>query len=1856
MGCTIKTKKGKISILADTLHVVFDTKMADYIYDKTRSFEFRKKMSGSKFVDKNGEAIPLFYVDKHKLNTTSVAEELANTNDSINYLTTDYTAALRNELNRPDVVFLNTIETSNVKGAVVPNLSYLTDSTKNAFGYSNTININNGQEVIVFDEEELIKLSELDSKEVNEYEEAKYAEITPATASDTVNTLTIESLNELLRAGIASKGSGFSIENDSEQTEEMKVTNFGKRIIISVNLNENKEKIFSTKPDLLAPLLRNVAKTGFVTLKRAISQSEYFKTIHSNNSGFSVFKLQDELVSSIVAAKFFIKLNPTSETSVKLQNELDKFDSSSEIEQGVDEVLYSLYGKLTHEAIDDVNVLVVKNDEATMILDNMFNTFSNRENLIHLKKQLSTSENEVKDNVIIKWQNRLINMLDDKLNKLNIIKLRFNNISAFDNEAGDNTKAIKDNLKLLTKQIDAVDESESEYKLLKAITANTIVDFKNMQLVQRYFDELDTIDTNKLDYAGKLDYAFKVNVIREVMSTISDISNFTEIKESILSNTSAYNIDEITRIKKHLSELDSLMKDANANNKRVTELSEMAMQLVLDDIESPDGRIVIKDSLFGISDLTVAQAQLDSLMDVNNPLAAMLKKNYQKYLFMKDKAVNKQQIEADNNLHKILGDMYNNKEAVIKFMDSILNEDNQLISDVDTSIDDERLERMNALSIIIRNTYNGSKAHKKAQFEFNDWYRKHYHTKFSDLYYDKMNSLSSESRDAIDELSARKREVTDAVKFRNNNIYDTDLLEENEKLQLDGIALDRKDLMASNEEVSKFYEDISDMVDVDNNKELVDAFSKVQKDRNNIRQKAWLLRNANLSDDFQEQVREKFDIIPNNKYNKYVSKLKSAIMNKVKDRDGLVNVDKLSEKDQADLRLLSKFTMATNKGDLVYKGDAESTPLSEYGAFRWTTDIVRNLMEGPVPPSYEKVEAVETSDSQEDSDIFKAISEAFDWLDSHTEEVASDYYIETRNRLQTDVSKEGQEAYSKWLNDNHVNGKPLQMWTKLMPKDVINNMQDLKGKSHFAGTSTYNAEYLNQEVTEGELNTLKTIKPNPVYEALNNKQKEMITYLNKTMLPLVNHLANTIYSKGALPSIENDESLSKKEKDKVTHSILKDTLGEDLRFIKFNELNLLNQKPVIRYRYYNDTELETHEHYLTSISKQVRDSYGIDLSEYVDDIHKAEQSKDEVVKAAAIKTRELVGESYTMMDVFDTINDEIRIENKKVHRESLDMDITKTLPAFIDNALTHKYKTKLESQLRLGLSMIKNATVQKTTGIDGTKVLNSATRVFNKITGKNELTEVVVEQTQSRLYERMKMDLEMIFYDNFTKPGNNNKYIEMARNYVSLNGIGFNPYSAIKNVAYGGLMMFTEAHAGYHFNKAQLRAGSAEYLRSFNELIQTVVNTQKGDKVQAKSLAIAMLSYFDILDTQIETDMIANSKGKKGYKHTAKNLIMLAAYGMQQAGESFMQHSALLAMTRSHRIIDGKVKSFEEYAMGKLKNYTVKEIRADVTKAEEINKENKEKVKELKKEFEKFDTLHDVSELVDGEYVANGVSDWELAEFRIKAQGVNQKIHGIYNKSDKGAIEHTMMGQLLMQFRHWMRPGWVKRYGSRGGFKTEKFWNVRRGEYDVGSWKVVRDFLKSPLSEGGLDFYLDGNERNARNNFVAISKAYLSFARNFKTHYGALNRQEQAEVRRIAAEMSALVIVAALAMTLAGLGDEDDEDSNFYNSIVYIANAVTIELTGFVPIYSWVGQTQALIMNPVAIMATVGKVATLLKDVLLYPIRNEDERTYQGGVYYKESKILVGIGKITPLVYDVMRYTHMARNQSTYKSQFLGIN
>ena len=166
------------------------------------------------------------------------------------------------------------------------------------------------------------------------------------------------------------------------------------------------------------------------------------------------------------------------------------------------------------------------------------------------------------------------------------------------------------------------------------------------------------------------------------------------------------------------------------------------------------------------------------------------------------------------------------------------------------------------------------------------------------------------------------------------------------------------------------------------------------------------------------------------------------------------------------------------------------------------------------------------------------------------------------------------------------------------------------------------------------------------------------------------------------------------------------------------------------------------------------------------------------------------------------------------------------------------------------------------------------------------------------------------------------------------------------------------------------------------------------------------------------------------------------AYFMQHIGEHQIQNTVLLAMLHSHRVVKGEIMSYANYAKQFDISAAVKKMTEEGKSSEEIKlyiDNNKKDAKVLKKEFEEYGKLIDEYELKNGEAVlkeGSVITDKQLSNFKNKVIGVNQKLHGIYNKDDAAMLQRYALARLGMQFRKWIRPAWNRRFGRRFG-KTD---------------------------------------------------------------------------------------------------------------------------------------------------------------------------------------------------------------------------
>lgn len=208
-----------------------------------------------------------------------------------------------------------------------------------------------------------------------------------------------------------------------------------------------------------------------------------------------------------------------------------------------------------------------------------------------------------------------------------------------------------------------------------------------------------------------------------------------------------------------------------------------------------------------------------------------------------------------------------------------------------------------------------------------------------------------------------------------------------------------------------------------------------------------------------------------------------------------------------------------------------------------------------------------------------------------------------------------------------------------------------------------------------------------------------------------------------------------------------------------------------------------------------------------------------------------------------------------------------------------------------------------------------------------------------------------------------------------------------------------------------------------------------------------------------------------------------------------------------------------------------------------------------------------------------------------KIRGINNKLYGIYNQEDKNAMQSRAVGRLLMMYRNWMRPLWLKRYG------VERY-NYDTGTFEEGYYRTLWDFmntLRKDLKNGELDIVKQWNN---------------------------LDDAQKSNIYRGLAEIATFLSLLGIIATLKGTPDDDEKDDWLTEYITYSIIRLKADLGSLMPGPTMLDEGLRLFDNPFAAVRVLKNTRQLLNlfdpDVWTTEI---DQGIYKG--YTKAGKIML---------------------------------
>lgn len=829
------------------------------------------------------------------------------------------------------------------------------------------------------------------------------------------------------------------------------------------------------------------------------------------------------------------------------------------------------------------------------------------------------------------------------------------------------------------------------------------------------------------------------------------------------------------------------------------------------------------------------------------------------------------------------------------------------------------------------------------------------------------------------------------------------------------------------------------------------------------------------------------------------------------------------------------------------------------------------------------------------------------------------------DRFYEDLDAMYREAYKLYPTDQKARAKYINKWytsnTVEKTADEVKKMEAMMKKRLGTGEA-YNEWKRSQYYMSKNLwykdRKKAYYKPNPAkyrsaaYDALTDNEKKSLKYIQDLLAYLISHTAGGIVEGGYIPAVPNSNrsdyqkllaEMGFHNAHKTDHNYF-DRDGEPIRILPFSFVRKLNQKKL---------EDESNA-----------------------------QTKEEL---EAIRKR----------------NEELRKENEEAHAAAIQQDLRKVIPIFIRSAMQHKFKQSVQFELhRVYDSLLENHRIVETK--NGAFIIDKAKKLAGKANIRTER-----KLSNSRILDHYKNWLAQIFYDEFEH--DEGKFTVAARvlqNYTSFKNMALNPYSAVNNTVYGVLMSRMEAAGGEFYSNSDWNWSGKEYAKGMlSYLSDDYESTDYGSK------ASAFIQEFPIMMDYRETG-ITEADAKYGNAALNKTAWLYSkVFFMQHVSEHMLQNRILLTMANSHRIVNGKIISYADFERSELA--TTDPYNKTESENKAIIESNKAKKKELKAAWEKYTKLYDAFDFELNERGRGrlklkddaGVTDVELADFQARVLGVNQRLHGIYNREDAGVIQRYALGRLAMQFRKWMRPGFTKRYGKDvGNFLASGYWNERRAIFEEGTYVTAAKFLRQPFLnwQGSMAERKEAGEQlNAVMAFGNLLRDYGRFLTNIRVHWHSLNDNEKANIRQIMFEWAAFSFAVLAASLYMGMKDDDEEKGLGYYFVAQQLDRSILELSTYTPLAigfgvekPWIGgglfnEYNKIVKSPFAAVGTLEKIFLLGAQLVAYPFLDEEERVYQSGTYHDQDKLWVKIQQLIPIYNQYFRGANLESQYRFYR-------
>lgn len=408
---------------------------------------------------------------------------------------------------------------------------------------------------------------------------------------------------------------------------------------------------------------------------------------------------------------------------------------------------------------------------------------------------------------------------------------------------------------------------------------------------------------------------------------------------------------------------------------------------------------------------------------------------------------------------------------------------------------------------------------------------------------------------------------------------------------------------------------------------------------------------------------------------------------------------------------------------------------------------------------------------------------------------------------------------------------------------------------------------------------------------------------------------------------------------------------------------------------------------------------------------------------------------------------------------------------------------------------------------------------------------IVKGQSDNRILQRLDDLFTMQVYGRYRRDEGQWGKIDRAKTgdfiakLTALNMLGLNLLSGISNVATGKVMMRIEAVAKQFFSETSVLKADRIYGSQLHHTLGEI-----GQRVKTSKLAL-WDELFNVLQDYEQVSKEVNWARKSRF---AQLYGTNALFALNNSGEHWMQNRTSLACAMEYKMKrpDGTITNLW-----------------DAMEVVYIDPNNKKKGAKLqvKEGYTKEDGTEFTSE--------------DVYAFERKVTKINQRMHGIYNKLDRSAVQQYSVGRLAIMFRKWIRPSYNRRF--RG---VEK--DLDLNEWTEGYYRTTGRFLLELC-------------KNIRETEFTVA-----------TYWDSLDPREKENIRRAATEAIHLAVLTAF---LAIMQWEDKDKSSYIAKMVeYQCRRLQTEIGAQTPTPFMFGEIFQILKSPSAGVNTLQGVGDLL--------------------------------------------------------------